>query len=228
MTGSSDRGNELHAELSSLIIKELQRVLAHYNEAVRGRSSISLCIGAEETAATHRLHTADELTALAFEFVYKFAVEAARRLNVDAREVASSMVRVEDTPGSVVLEAHNHQTDDMRIADWAGQIAGPTHLEKHFGIPRSTLYRWQRHNDVIALRKGARKYVFPLAQFIDGRPAPGIRQVLASISNPRSAWLWLIHPSPLLNNRVPIEMLRKDLTEEVVSAARAFSLIASS
>ncbi|RVC57294.1 hypothetical protein EN759_36120, partial [Mesorhizobium sp. M00.F.Ca.ET.038.03.1.1] len=66
--------------------------------------------------------------------------------------------------------------------------------------------------------------VFPLAQFLDGRPTPGIRQVLSSISNPRLAWQWLIRPSPLVDHRVPIEMLRKDLSAEVASAARAFSL----
>ncbi|RVC54386.1 hypothetical protein EN759_38950, partial [Mesorhizobium sp. M00.F.Ca.ET.038.03.1.1] len=77
---------------------------------------------------------------MAFEFVHKFAAEAARRLDVNAREAASSTVPVEDVPGSVVLDAQNHQRDGMRIEDWAGQIAGPTHLEKCFGIPRSTLH----------------------------------------------------------------------------------------
>jgi uncharacterized protein (DUF2384 family) len=228
MTGSSDLGGEIQAKHSSLVMKELQRVLANYNDAVRERSSISSCIEAEESAVTHLLPPADEFTALAFEFVHRFAAEATRRLDAYARMAASSTVRAEDAPGTAVPEPQNHQRDGMRIENWAGQIAGPTHLEKRFGIPRSTLHRWQRHNDVIALLKGARKHVFPLAQFIDGRPAPGIRQVLASISNPRLAWLWLIRPSPLLNNRVPIEMLRKDLTAEVASAARAFSLIAPS
>lgn len=133
MTRSSDLGNENQAELSSLIIKQLQRVLAHYNEAVRERSSISSCIEAEETAVTHLLPPADELTALAFEFVHRFAAEAARRLDVNAREAASPTVRAEDAPGSVVPEAQNHQRDGMRIEDWAGQIAGPTHLENTLG-----------------------------------------------------------------------------------------------
>ncbi|WP_426213802.1 antitoxin Xre/MbcA/ParS-like domain-containing protein [Mesorhizobium abyssinicae] len=46
------------------------------------------------------------------------------------------------------------------------------------------MHWWQRHDDVIALRSGARKHVFPLAQFVDGRPTLGIRQVLSSIPNP--------------------------------------------
>ncbi|RWD60304.1 MAG: hypothetical protein EOS60_34135, partial [Mesorhizobium sp.] len=35
------------------------------------------------------------------------------------------------------------------IEDWAGEVAGSTYLEEHFRIPRSTLHRWQRRNEVI-------------------------------------------------------------------------------
>jgi hypothetical protein len=85
------------------------------------------------------------------------------------------------------------------------------------------LHRWQRNNEVVALRKGGRKHVFPLAQFVDGRPASGIREVLSSIAHPRLAWLWLIQPSAILGGRTPIEMLRRDLVTDVAVAALEFS-----
>ncbi|TGV50887.1 DUF2384 domain-containing protein, partial [Mesorhizobium sp. M00.F.Ca.ET.149.01.1.1] len=90
-------------------------------------------------------------------------------------------------------------------------------------IPRSTLHRWQRRGEVIGLRKGGRKHVFPLAQFVDGRPVPGISEVLSAITNPRLAWFWLTRPSPELDGRVPIEMLRDDMVEDVLRAVRALS-----
>ncbi|TPN89705.1 DUF2384 domain-containing protein [Mesorhizobium sp. CU2] len=108
----------------------------------------------------------------------------------------------------------------MLIEDWAGEVAGSTYLEEKLRIPRSTLHRWQRRGEVVALRKGGRKHVFPLAQFIDGRPVPGIGEVLSAIANPRLAWFWLTRPSPELGGRVPVEMLREDLVEDVVRAAR--------
>ncbi|OBQ95059.1 hypothetical protein [Mesorhizobium sp. AA23] len=101
------------------------------------------------------------------------------------------------------------ELQSMLIEDWAGEVAGSTYLEEKFRIPRSTLHRWQRRAEVVALRKGGRKHVFPLAQFIDGRPARGISEVLAAITNPRLAWFWLAHPCPELDGRVPIEMLRE-------------------
>ena len=74
---------------------------------------------------------------------------------------------------------------------------------------------------MVALRKGGRKHVFPLAQFVDGRPVPGISDVLSAITSPRLAWFWLSRPSPELDGRVPIEMLREDMVDDVVQAARA-------
>ncbi|BCM16902.1 hypothetical protein MJ8_06630 [Mesorhizobium sp. J8] len=115
------------------------------------------------------------------------------------------------------------ELQSMLIEDWAGEVAGSTYLEEKLRIPRSTLHRWQRRGEVVALRKGGRKHVFPLAQFIDGRPVPGIGDVLSAIANPRLAWFWLSRPSPELGGRVPIEMLREDMVEDVIRAARALS-----
>lgn len=229
MIKSFDFGNgpRLDDELSSLVAQEVKRVLAQHEEVVKEKSSISSHMGTGNIAAadlllaTPTIH--DDLTALASDFVRRLAAKAVRRSNGSACEAAPFTVRTDGARGCAVLKARDQQSDCLRIEDWAGAIAGPTYLEEHFGIPRSTLHWWQRHNDVIALRKGARKHVFPLAQFIDGRPAPGIRQVLSFIANPRSAWLWLTSPSPRLDGRIPIEMLRQDLAAEVICAARHFS-----
>ncbi|RTL96732.1 MAG: DUF2384 domain-containing protein [Hyphomicrobiales bacterium] len=123
------------------------------------------------------------------------------------------------TPPRIAERAADLQS--MLIEDWAGEVAGSTYLEEKLRIPRSTLHRWQRRGEVVALRKGGRKHVFPLAQFVDGRPVPGISDVLLAITSPRLAWFWLSRPSPELDGRVPIEMLREDMVDDVVQAARA-------
>ncbi|MER8963679.1 hypothetical protein [Mesorhizobium sp. M0701] len=223
MTKSLNLANELRDELSSLVAKEVQHVLVRYDKIVKERSSISPHMATGNIAAgslsrTRQLAIQDDLTALASEFVRRLAAEAPQRF-----EAPALTARTEDAHGCAVLEARDPQSECMRIEDWAGQVAGPTYLEQRFGIPRSTLHWWQRHNDVVAFRKGARKHVFPLAQFIDGRPAQGIRQVLSLFVNPRPAWLWLTGPSRRLDGRIPIEMLRQDLAAEVILAARDFS-----
>lgn len=126
-------------------------------------------------------------------------------------------------PAARPLAGRASELQSMLIEDWAGEVAGSTYLEEKFRIPRSTLHRWQRRGEVVALRKGGRKHVFPLAQFVDGRPAPGISEVLAAITHPRLAWFWLTRPSAELGGRIPIEMLREDMIEDVVRVARSLS-----
>ncbi|RVC74846.1 DUF2384 domain-containing protein [Mesorhizobium sp. M4A.F.Ca.ET.022.05.2.1] len=217
MSGSSDLGDEKRqTELSSFVMREVQRILAQCDDARQG----------DNAAVAPSGSPSNDLTAVAAEFLGRLEAEAARRLNAQACEIASRPRPANHPLGHPILE--DCPREGARIAEWAGPVAGSTHLERRFGIPRSTLHWWQRHNDVVAFRRGSRKHVFPLAQFIDGRPMPGIRQVLSSISDPRLAWLWLTRPSPLLKGRVPIELLREGANTEVVaSAAQAISLIGS-
>ncbi|CCV09161.1 conserved hypothetical protein [Mesorhizobium metallidurans STM 2683] len=212
MSGSSNLADEKRqSELSSFVLREVQRILAQCDEA----RQVDRAAVAPASA---------DLTAVAAELLGWLEAEAARRLNAQACEIASRPRPADHPLGHSVLK--DYPREGSRIAEWAGPVAGSTHLERRFGIPRSTLHWWQQHNDVVAFRRGSRKHVFPLAQFIDGRPMPGIRQVLSSISDQRLAWLWLISPSPLLKGRVPIELLREDTNTEVVaSAAQAISLI---
>ena len=101
------------------------------------------------------------------------------------------------------------------VEDWAGPVAGSTVLERDYGIARSTLHQWQQQGAVIGLLKGTRHHSFPLAQFIDGRPVEGVRDVLNLIGTPRTAWLWLMEPHPELDDRPPLEVLKAGGLREV-------------
>ena len=105
-----------------------------------------------------------------------------------------------------------------RIEDWAGPVAGPAEIEKIFGTKRSTLHDWQRRGAVIGLLKGERKHVFPLAQFVDGRPVKGMSEVTRIVGNPRAAWQWLIQPKPSIGG-TPLDVLKAGKIDEVVAAA---------
>lgn len=238
MIDSSNRDRVCKGEFASLIAEQMEYVLRKYNvDATNDTVAAVIKItGAFVTnfdllSPTHQqfIFAAqdDHLARFASEFVRVLATEAMRRSEEgtdgegDASLAASAMGAPESgfrsTPGLAAT------LDSMRIEDWAGEVAGQTYLEKNLCIPRSTLHLWKRRDEIVALRKGRRKHVFPLAQFVDGRPAPGIRDVLSFISNTRLAWFWLNRPSPELGGRVPIDLLRQDLTAEVISAARKFS-----
>ncbi|MDN2584332.1 hypothetical protein [Aquibium sp. ELW1220] len=105
--------------------------------------------------------------------------------------------------------------------DWAGPVAGPTMIERYFGIPRSTLYRWQKRNEVVWLNtRTSKKPVFPLRQFVDGRPENGIAEVVQSFTDARAAWHWLLKPNPLIEHCAPIEKLSAGETSLVMNALK--------
>jgi hypothetical protein len=108
-----------------------------------------------------------------------------------------------------------------KVEDWAGPLAGPTKLERDFGIARSTLHTWQKQGAVVGLLVGTRKHAFPKEQFVDGRPVAGLGAIVEAIGDPRAAWLWLREPNPGLAGVTPLARLKAGATDKVVEMARA-------
>jgi hypothetical protein len=108
-----------------------------------------------------------------------------------------------------------------RVEDWAGPLAGPTELERDFGVARSTLHTWQKQGAVIGLLIGVRKHAFPTEQFVDGRPVTGLAAIVEAIGDPRAAWLWLRQPNPGLAGVTPLVRLRAGSIDKVVEMARS-------
>ncbi|RUV91464.1 DUF2384 domain-containing protein [Mesorhizobium sp. M5C.F.Ca.IN.020.14.1.1] len=232
MINSSDFGHIDQDKFASLIAAEVERILLQHNKDIGSHTLISVGkIAGTVVSAMTSLSTTHQqalcaiqhgLTDAASKFVHTLAVQAAHHLEQSAAGGEDTFLAdARGAHGLIVSTApgRTDALDSMLIEDWAGEVAGQTYLEKNLRIPRSTLHLWQRRNEVVALRKGRCKHVFPLAQFVDGRPAPGIRDVLSSFSNSRLAWFWLSNPSPDLDGRIPIELLRRELVAEVISAA---------
>lgn len=108
-----------------------------------------------------------------------------------------------------------------KVEDWAGPLAGPTELERDFGVARSTLHTWQKQGVVIGLLVGVRKHAFPTEQFVDGRPVTGLATIVEAIGDLRAAWLWLREPNPGFASVTPLARLKAGVTDKVVEMARA-------
>ncbi|ESZ25927.1 antitoxin Xre/MbcA/ParS toxin-binding domain-containing protein [Mesorhizobium sp. L2C084A000] len=219
-------------DFAEMVAEDVERALAHYDEAINKPTMVSVgkiagsiasavtLLSPKHQRAIDAIHA--DLPGLASKFVRAVAAEAARRSEAGI----AGVINPPTTPLADVEPPSLPKSDDlesMLIEDWAGRVAGSTYLEENLRIARSTLHRWQRRGEVIALRKGGRKHVFPLAQFVDGRPVAGIRDVLSLITNPRLAWLWLTRPSAQLDGRIPVDLLRQDQVDEVIEAARVFA-----
>jgi hypothetical protein len=105
----------------------------------------------------------------------------------------------------------------MTLTDeWAGPVAGPTMIEKNFGIPRSILYRWQKRNEVVWVQsRNSRKPLFPLRQFKDGKPIDGIPELIDIFGDPGAAWAWCINGA----DASPLSQLLQGKVQAVIDQA---------
>ena len=75
----------------------------------------------------------------------------------------------------------------LRAPDWAGTYACPTELERSHGVAPPILQAWQKQYAKIGVQVGRRKHAFPVKQFVDGRPVPGLRPLLDAAGDTRTA-----------------------------------------
>lgn len=218
--------------MSSAAVADILDVLARHNPGIsravlKGKSRLVAAV----TAATVRLSDEQQRQILAHE---KKLVEAMGTVAADlAGHDDQRLVQVDvklpvevsqgDGLGQVVdIEEGRRRlaafATPLRLEDWAGPVAGPSEIEKAFGTRRSTLHDWHKRGAVIGLLKGERKHVFPMAQFVDGRPVEGMSEVSRIIGNPRVAWQWLVQPKPSIGG-TPLDRLKQGHVSEVLDAA---------
>lgn len=223
---------EKQVNVSRAVVADILDVLARHNPgisktALKGKSRVVAAV----TAAAVRLSDEQQRQILAHE---KSLVEAMETVVADlADKGGDDLIRLElDKPvedsqgeglGDLLDEAEGRQrlieaASPVRLEDWAGPVAGPSEIERTFGTRRSTLHDWHKRGAVIGLLKGERKHVFPLAQFIDGRPVEGMAEVTRVIGNPRVAWQWLTQPKPSIGGK-PLDRLKQGHVAQVVGAA---------
>lgn len=236
--------NEFNSAASGIARSEIERVVATaLEQTLRGRegevseNAVKLAAmvgGSVATAIVNLSPRQHRALSASLKNSAKLAPKIVRLLLADAAQESESTSPRGPLDSTATFAAQSETVTDTQaqrgglasalIEDWAGQVAGSTYLEETLRIPRSTLHRWQRRGEVIALRTGGRKHVFPLAQFVDGRPVPGIREVLQLIGHPRTAWSWLIRPAAEFDGEAPIDLLTKDRSEDVIRAAEAVSV----
>ena len=142
-----------------------------------------------------------------------FGTEVATQLMALASKDVASRIRKTTVAAPV-------QSPLQLPEEWADPVAGPTLIERHFGIPRSTLYRWQRRDEVVALStRTSKKPVFPLRQFVDGRPVDGLQDVIRIFGSHRDAWRWLVTATDHLGGEPPLDLLLSGRVDEVTEVA---------
>ena len=96
----------------------------------------------------------------------------------------------------------------VSVAEWAGEVLPVSELVKTAPVEPAGLVDSARRVRVISFRDERGVEVYPVAQFEHGEPLAGLDEIVATIGDPRVAWLWLRQPHVLLDRQCPLEILR--------------------
>jgi hypothetical protein len=203
--------------LADAIAKQTEKILHSHDPTIRkpaltAASHLAGAIAAEiavQTQAVQRSFPADpdRLNALWRELVGRLVDQARGSADPPVPVQPPSMDSVEVPSGVTLPDA------------WAGPVAGPTSLERRYGMARSTVFRWMKRGEVVSLKTLGNRPVFPLEQFVDGRPADGIPEMISIFGGPRKAWQWLMTPRDDLTGKRPIDELIEGNRDLVIRLA---------
>lgn len=224
-------GADMQLNVSRAAVADILDVLARHNPgvpkaALKGKSKVVAAVAAAAVSLSEeqqrRILAHEKVLGKTMESIVAnlagerpdelLRVEVDRPVEISAGEGMGDLL--DETEGRRRLTAI---AEPVRLEDWAGPVAGPSEIERRFGTRRSTLHEWQKRGAVIGLLRGERKHVFPLAQFVDGRPIEGMSEVVRVIGNSRAAWQWLVQSKPSIGG-TPLDRLKKGHVTQVVEA----------
>jgi len=99
-----------------------------------------------------------------------------------------------------------------------------SHVASHLGISRQSVDKRRKAGKLLALTTGRRGYFYPSWQFGRGGVLDGWETILAALA-PQDPWaqvIFMLTPSDWLDEKTPLETLRRGQIEAVQTAASAF------
>lgn len=106
-----------------------------------------------------------------------------------------------------------------RLEAWAGELLGATAIKERFNISPQMLSQYRKKGHVIAFPNGRTKFRYPSEQFRERAILPNVEPVLKLAGSPFSAWHWLIHATPTLDQKRPIDLLWTGESQAVIEAS---------
>ncbi len=110
---------------------------------------------------------------------------------------------------------------DLKSSGGAWSLAEVRELLQ--GVSRRTIGNRVREGRLLAVPGPGNRARYPVAQFLeDGRPVPGLGDVIAALAT-QSPWVvlnFLVNPEPKLDGRKPIDLLKAGDLAPVLAVAR--------
>ena len=109
-------------------------------------------------------------------------------------------------------------TSKRPLESWAGPVFNAEDTARALGVLPSVLEHWTHYGLAICLPD--RSGVYPVDQFVEGRPIEGLGGVLGIVQLPREAWLFMRQSSAFLDGMTPLAALKVGRIEDTLTWAR--------
>lgn len=114
----------------------------------------------------------------------------------------------------------------QQLIEAEGGCSNSEEIAQMLGVSRQAINQRRQRGKLIGLPKGKGKYLYPLWQFTDtGKTIRGLETVLEQLQelDPWMQITFFLNPNVRLDNKTPLEMLRRENVESVIVSAIVFA-----
>ena len=142
-------------------------------------------------------------------------------LNAVTASSLASEAAVEDSLAAAKLRGLERK---RQLVEAAGGALSAEDVARLLGITRQAVDKRRAQNQLIALTRGKRGYIYPSFQFEDGTTLSGLVEVLEELKSfdPWMQLAFFVNGNDRLNGKSPVAVLRAGKQSEVVRAARSY------
>ena len=114
----------------------------------------------------------------------------------------------------------------QQLLEAEGGCSNSEEIAEILGVSRQAINQRRQRGKLIGLPRGKGKYLYPLWQFTDtGKTLRGLETVLEHLQkfDPWMQITFFLNPNVRLENKTPLEMLRREKVESVIISAIVFA-----
>ena len=114
----------------------------------------------------------------------------------------------------------------QQLIEAEGGCCNSQEIAQMLGVSRQAINQRRQRGKLIGLPRGKGKYLYPLWQFTDtGKTLRGLETVLERLQkfDPWMQITFFLNPNIRLENKTPLEMLRREKVDPVIISAIAFA-----
>jgi hypothetical protein len=148
------------------------------------------------------------------------------------RGVAERIGRTEESPASAFEQLRLRSVGAERdlLAEEGGAVADAKFAQLLGVKSRQTVQNYRDAGRILAVPRGARNFVYPVWQVKNRELLPGLEPVLRALrprTSPLGIVLFFLTPAEALEDKRPLDLLRKGKVDEVLEHAQRYGDIGS-